>query len=93
MGDLIAFIARGGVDPITAAAFATAVQLAATNSTEELQRIVDVQRSWAQALTGVRRDAAARRLVAELCAHPVVSALTPASILGLSRPAAIALLG
>lgn len=68
--------------------FATAVQLAATNSTEELERISAVQRDWEQALTGVRRDAAARQLVRELSAHPVVSALTAASILGVSRPAA-----
>jgi Fic family protein len=68
--------------------FANAVLLAATNSTEELERIAGVQQGWRDALSGIRRDAAARRLADELPAHPVVSALTVADILGVSRPAA-----
>lgn len=68
--------------------FANAVLLAATTSTDELEHIAGVQQGWRSALVGVRRDAAARRLAEQLPAHPVVSALTAAAILGVSRPAA-----
>lgn len=68
--------------------FANTVLLAASASTQELERIADVQRGWRDALSGLRSDASARRLADELPAHPVVSALTGAEILGVTRPAA-----
>jgi Fic family protein len=68
--------------------FANAVMLAATTSTQVLAQVAEVQRSWRESLGGLRRDAAARRLCDELPAHPVVSALTAAELLGVSRQAA-----
>ena len=68
--------------------FANTVLLAAAASTDELERIAGVQQGWRDALSGVRRDAAARRLADQLPAHPVVSALTAADILNVTRPAA-----
>lgn len=68
--------------------FANAVSLAAAASTGELERVARLQQDWRDALSGLRRDASALRLAEQLPAHPVVSALTAADILGVTRPAA-----
>lgn len=68
--------------------FAHAVETAATSSAQVLVQVADLQAEWRRALADLRVDAAARRLCEELPSHPVVSALTAARILGVSRQAA-----
>ncbi len=61
---------------------------ASAASTEVLARVVDVQDLWREKLADLRSDAAARRLCAELPGQPVLSALTAAQTLRVSRQAA-----
>ncbi|MBO0748057.1 MAG: Fic family protein, partial [Acidimicrobiaceae bacterium] len=68
--------------------FAQVVVAAATTSADVLAQVADVQAEWREAVRDLRVDAAARRLCELLPAHPVVSALTAAESLGVSRQAA-----
>ena len=68
--------------------FADAVIAAAEASTEVLHRVGQIQRDWMDKIGDLRSDSAARRLCALLPAHPVVSALVAADLLGVSRQAA-----
>jgi Fic family protein len=73
--------------------FADAVLAAAERSGEVLDEVAALEESWRHAVSDLRSDSAARRLCAQLPAHPVVSAISVASLLGVSRQAAATALG
>lgn len=68
--------------------FADAVTAAAEASTGVLDRVGEVQDQWRRKTSDLRSDSAARRLCELLPAHPVLSALTAAGLLRISRQAA-----
>jgi Fic family protein len=72
--------------------FADAVVSAAERSGIVLDAAARLEKSWGDAVADLRSDSAARRLCAQLPAHPVVSALSVASLLDVSRQAAAAAL-
>jgi Fic family protein len=68
--------------------FADVVVAASETSSEVLGQVALVQAEWRAAVNDLRVDAAGRRLCEQLPAHPVVSALSVAESLGVSRQAA-----
>jgi Fic family protein len=68
--------------------FADAVEAAATRSGEVLDMVAEVQQRWHASLQDMRADAAARRLVDVLPAHPVLSVRTAAALANVSEQAA-----
>ncbi|HVE46431.1 MAG TPA: Fic family protein [Acidimicrobiales bacterium] len=68
--------------------FADAVSRSARRAAEVLEAVGEVQERWEQAAQRLRADSAARRLLPLLPAHPVLSAGTVASLLGVSLQAA-----
>jgi len=68
--------------------FADAVWRAAQRSAAVLDAVAELEQRWATASKHLRLDSAARRLLPLLPVHPVVSAQTVASLLGVSEQAA-----
>jgi Fic family protein len=68
--------------------FADAVISAAERSGDVLDAIARLADTWNEAVSDLRSDSAARRLCDQLPAHPVVSSLSAADLLGVSRQAA-----
>lgn len=71
----------------TVAWFATTVRDAAEATIGIVAGVGELSQRWEQLLTGVRQDAAARRLLAMLPERPVLSAATVAEGLGISERA------
>lgn len=82
---------QGQIDPWVAW-FAGAVETAATRSGEVLEAAGTLQQRWRDALAGLRADAAARRLVEVLPAHPALTTAGAAELCGVSEQAARAAL-
>jgi Fic family protein len=68
--------------------FARTVEHAATSANASLSAVADLVASWPARLTGIRSDAAARRLLPHVAAHPALDVATAAELLGVSAPAA-----
>ncbi|MGI8683668.1 MAG: Fic family protein [Acidimicrobiales bacterium] len=68
--------------------FARAMEQTAYATEAILGDVADVIAAWPQRLTGLRADAAARRLVPHLSAHPALDVATAASLAGVSEQAA-----
>jgi Fic family protein len=82
---------QGQVDSWTAW-FADAVEQAAERTVTALSAIEELLTHWADLAGGLRRDAAARRLIPHLAQHPVVNAAIVAELLGVSEQTARAAL-
>lgn len=78
---------RGNAGPIIEA-FAAASLRAVTNGRQLQRDLMDVQVDWIGRLSGVRSDAAARRAIPHLLAHPVIDVKTLAQAVGVTPPAA-----
>jgi Fic family protein len=78
---------QGQVDSWTAW-FADAVEQAAERTVTALSAIEELLTQWADLAGGLRRDAAARRLIPHLAQHPVVNAAIVAELLGVSEQTA-----
>lgn len=83
---------QGHVDPWVRW-FAGAVEAAAARSGQVLGAVADLRARWEASLVGVRVDAAARRVVANLPAQPAVSVATAAAVAGVSEQAARVAIG
>jgi Fic family protein len=68
--------------------FAEAVETAATRSSDVLEAAVELHSSWRVAVADLRTDAAVRRLVEQLPAHPALTAAKAAELCGVSEQAA-----
>jgi Fic family protein len=68
--------------------FANTVERAATSATLTLASISELVAAWPARLDDLRSDAAARRLVDHVIAHPALDVDTAVGLLGVSRPAA-----
>jgi Fic family protein len=82
---------QGQVDSWTAW-FADAVEQAAERTVTALSAIEELLTQWADLAGGLRRDAAARRLIPHLAQHPVVNAAIVAELLEVSEQTARAAL-
>jgi Fic family protein len=78
---------QGQVDSWTAW-FADAVEQAAERTVTALSDIEELMTHWADQAGGLRRDAAARRLIPHLAQHPVVNAAIVAELLNVSEQTA-----
>lgn len=67
--------------------FADAVKAAATRSGQVLDSMAELRARWRAATVDLRMDAAARRLLDVIPAHPVLSAQTAADLLSVSEQA------
>lgn len=68
--------------------FAEALERAALGAEWTLAQVARLVASWPERLAGLRSDAAARRLLDHLVAHPALDAATAASLAGVSDQAA-----
>jgi len=68
--------------------FARTVEHAATSASASLSAVADLVASWPARLGGIRSDAAAHRLVAQIATHPALDVATAAGLLEVSAPAA-----
>ncbi|MGH9038467.1 MAG: hypothetical protein ACRD0O_22145 [Acidimicrobiia bacterium] len=73
--------------------FADAVEHAADRTVTVMSAVEDLLAHWADTATGLRRDAAARRLIPHLAQHPVVNAALVARLLGVSEQSARVAIG
>ena len=72
--------------------FSSTVERAATSATKTLATVTDLVDSWPTRLADLRVDAAARRLVDHVVAHPALDVDTVVELLNVSRPSARAAL-
>ena len=73
--------------------FSRTLEHAATSAIATLAAVADLVASWPARLDGVRSDAAAHRLVAQIATHPALDVATAADLLGVTAPAARTALG
>jgi len=73
--------------------FADAVEHAAERTVIVMSAVEELLVCWADTAAGLRRDAAARRLIPQLAQHPVVNAAVVAQLLGVSEQSARVAIG
>lgn len=77
----------GDVNPIVSE-FSTAALAGLTNARQLAAELDDLQAAWNDKMTGLRSDAAARRLAVASIGQPVVNLRVATAALGVSQPAA-----